>query len=336
MNLETNNNRMLPSEVKDTLKQEGGLTTGEIERVWHLLGASNITSPINSTNSPSHISEKDEMWAQLSRQIKTGKIISENRDRPPLRPVRLFKSSRVFALAAAFTLLIIAGIFYWTLPVTIEASPGDIAGVTLPDGSSIELNSGTTLRYRRNFGALPFTEPAARFVELDGEAYFDVEKTGTPFTIQTFNASVGVLGTTFNVRARLEDNATEVILASGRVEVASRLNQNSRTILANPGDQVIVAGDAPMPELPVQGDVDASLIWRTRGFAAKNVPLKMVFTELERRYDVEITVEDQAIEEDSTIAINFPRPGSIETILGDICIYKNLNYRKTSRGYEIY
>ncbi len=350
MNQETNNKRMLPSEVKDTFKLESSLAPDEIDRVWDILGITHTSSLTGRTEAPSHFNEKDEMWARLRQRIEGENLETErdtviagkikrhapSADRGPSRPLRLIKGPRILALAATFMLLIAAGFFYWNTPVVVEAPPGEVATIALPDGSQIELNSGTKVRYKRNFGALPFAKPETRFVELDGEAYFDVQKNETPFTIETFNARIGVLGTTFNVRARMTDNnATEVVLASGRVEVSSIMHPDQHTILAEEGDLVVVAGEESAPDMPVQGDAQSAMIWRTKGFAVKGVPLKIVFAELERRFDVEITVEDQTIVTDS-ISINLPRPGSIETILGDICIYQNLNYRKTSRGYEIY
>ena len=40
-----------------------------------------------------------------------------------------------------------------------------------------------------------------RLVELEGEAYFEVSKTGQPFIVQTKGMKIEVLGTSFNISA---------------------------------------------------------------------------------------------------------------------------------------
>ena len=343
MNQDANNKQSLPAEVVQAINQEGSTSQSEMARVWELLGTSSFSQNTPTASSDVYQSEKEIMLARMRRQIENGRpgatvLRAPAADRKASRPspLRLVYQSRILALAATFTLLLAAGYLYWNIPVTVEALPGETAMVTLPDGSQIELNSGTELTYKRNFGALPFSTPNTRQVTLDGEAFFDVAEIGTPFTVETFNTRVGVLGTTFNVRARGVDlNATEVTLASGRVEVSSRMHTETRTLLTTPGDFVRISGEAPAPAAPIQGDIESLLIWRSEGFSANSAPLGVVFAELERRFDVQISVANNAIEEDS-ISIIMPRPGTVETILDDICTYKDLNYRKTSRGYEIY
>ena len=106
-------------------------------------------------------------------------------------------------------------------------------------------------------------------------------------------------------------------------------------MLEEAGDHVVVDGDAPSPLVLETQDTERALIWRDSGYAATRAPLKAVFAELERRYDVEIKVADSSILDDS-LTIMFSKLGTIEEILEDICVKKSLNYREMSRGYEIY
>src|SRR5690554_5831076 len=60
------------------------------------------------------------------------------------------------------------------------APPGVKSNLVLQDGSKVILNSGSTLRYIKNF------ETDKRLLELTGEAYFEVAKdTVRPFMVQT-------------------------------------------------------------------------------------------------------------------------------------------------------
>ena len=73
---------------------------------------------------------------------------------------------------------------------------GEQKQVTLPDGTTAYLNSGTLLVYPQKFtGDL-------RSVYLIGEANFDVKKDKQhPFIVKTNHLKVKVLGTKFNVHA---------------------------------------------------------------------------------------------------------------------------------------
>lgn len=72
--------------------------------------------------------------------------------------------------------------------------------VLLSDGSRVRLNSCSSLRY-----PVVFTGEN-RTVELEGEAYFEVEKSVHPFFVKTSNVNVRVTGTTFNVSDYADDS----------------------------------------------------------------------------------------------------------------------------------
>ena len=63
--------------------------------------------------------------------------------------------------------------------------------VTLPDGSKVFLNSNSKLTFPSRF------ENDQREVQLEGEALFEVKKSGIPFRVLCGNSSTTVLGTVF-------------------------------------------------------------------------------------------------------------------------------------------
>lgn len=336
------NSSFLPKEVKEALDRDPQPLTGEFERVWDLIG---ITDNEPIVTDPDQM---DQRWASLQS------LMTDNDQAPTVPPplkvgvrandrqasrlaVRRAPVRRVWsAVAAALFLALTTGYIYWQVPVTHSAPYGETTNVLLSDGSTVELNSGSTLSYKRGFDGLPFFDADERLVELNGEAFFKVVPSTTPFRINTFNANVQVLGTEFNIKAwpDLDQGVTAVALASGRVQVASGA-ETEGVILDQPGEISIVSDANAAPSSPTIDRLERILIWRDQGFAVQNQTLRSVFSELELRFGVTITVQDEQILRDS-LSILLSKPGSVEAILDDICNTMSLRYRPVSRGYEIY
>lgn len=109
---------------------------------------------------------------------------------------------------------------------TIWVPAGQRAQLTLDDGTTVWLNSKTKLSYPVSFKA------KERFVELDGEAYFEVTKNkNKPFIVQTNKYNVEVLGTSFNVLSYNCNDNFETALLNGSLRVSSNQNSNSHVVL---------------------------------------------------------------------------------------------------------
>lgn len=185
---------------------------------------------------------------------------------------------------AASLLLAAASTIWWPQSQTIFHAPlGDTQEITLADGSTVHLNSGATLHLPRGFGT------STRTLYLEGEAFFDVAHTDTPFIIETFNASVTVLGTQFNVTAwpMSPIPSTRVALKEGRVLFAAE-GAAAETVQLVPGQQSEVVNNRVNPAVLV--DVPKLLAWRTGGLAYDNEPLPNVLADLERRFAITIVV----------------------------------------------
>ncbi|GLR19978.1 anti-sigma factor [Portibacter lacus] len=93
--------------------------------------------------------------------------------------------------------------------------------VVLSDGSTVKLNSGSTLKFPEKFTS----DLDTRSVVLEGEAFFDVEKNEKqPFIVQTSDMNIKVLGTSFNVSAYADDASVKTILVEGRVNISDPQN----------------------------------------------------------------------------------------------------------------
>ncbi len=93
---------------------------------------------------------------------------------------------------------------------------GELATVTLPDGSQVVLNVASRLDVPGDFGV------NHRTVVLHGEAVFNVaSQQDVPFTVMAGSATTRVLGTKFLVRHYSTDTATTVAVSNGKVAVRS-------------------------------------------------------------------------------------------------------------------
>ena len=142
------------------------------------------------------------------------------------RKVYLTQMAQVAAVLLIPLLSIVASYLYiqsneeHTELVEYYVPRGEQKQITLPDGTTAYLNSGTLLVYPQKFTG------DIRSVYLIGEANFDVKKDKQhPFIVKTNHLKVKVLGTKFNVHAYAEDEKTTTTLESGSVVVQKANNE---------------------------------------------------------------------------------------------------------------
>ncbi len=330
----------LPQEVQDALTEHTPDDRAALERVWSALG----TLPQESHGAPDDATAWADMQARLGLQdaapstpmrVPTRAPRADRRAqrRTPQRGLRLVRWSPV-AFAAVFALFAI----WWQQPITVNAPMGAQQLVTLPDGSVVELNSASELTYQRGFASLPLVAAAERSVQLQGEAFFRVEKGERPFVVETFNGRVEVLGTQFNVRARAgaADATTTVTLAEGRVQVTDAAATQPPALLDAPGHQVVVRGEASdtVGATATVDNAERLWVWRAQGFAFVDAPLVDIAAELSRRFAVRITIEGGL--EPTQRHTLFHQPGTtIEQVLHDLCLSASCRYRTISQGYAL-
>ena len=335
-------------ELGDALSDLPSEERAAILRTWELLG--------RAAPEVENVPGLDDAWADLQQRIQNLPEVTPQQapaDRPPRRahrhsehhPQQAPRSARRNrsshgptlrrSLVAGGLLIALAaiGAWIWQRPLTAVAPAGQTADVILADGSTIHLNSGTRLQYRRR--ALPGSSGQLRSVTLDGEAFFEVEPGETTFTVETPSAVVEVLGTRFNVRARTGsgEGGTEVTLASGRVRVAAREDAGQSALLSRPGDQArIMLSMGPDSTLVTDtATLDYVLAWRSNAFAAIDRPVGAILSEIERKYGLSIQVENQEMLANSMTLLYGPDT-EVELILHDICLVQGCRYRPISGG----
>jgi len=148
------------------------------------------------------ISKKDfdDSWEHIEAHISKRKRQKRNR----------YIAGSTMAVAA-----IIIFMFSIYNPSTVDKFSGENnVDLVLHDNSKVYLNKNSTLEYPESFD-----NESERRVILKGEAFFDVERNEhLPFIITADETEVEVLGTSFNVRSREEENQIEVFVNTGKVQ----------------------------------------------------------------------------------------------------------------------
>ncbi|MBD1433723.1 DUF4974 domain-containing protein [Sphingobacterium sp. DN00404] len=182
--------------------------------------------------------------------------------------------------------------------LTLRTPRGGQYALTLPDGTRVWLNAGSSLRYPVHFGK------QERRVFLEGEAYFDVAKMvlrdqnglshKVPFRVQAGAQIVDVLGTQFNISAYTDDHKTLTTLIEGSVNVFlhDMIDENEiKYHVLKPGQQSVLQGE----DLKISTvDVRQFTAWKDGKFVFEQEPLENILKMLARWYDVEIIYQGDA------------------------------------------
>lgn len=164
----------------------------------------------------------------------------------------------------------------------IEVPIGERANLHLSDGTLVWLNSGSCLEYPTHFAT------DNRQVRLEGEAYFEVKRDESlPFIVQTNTLNVKVLGTKFNVSS-YEMDETIVTLKEGKVQVDCEAENESYILY--PNEQIVYSKDKGVELLQV--DANSISSWTTGYLNFVNEPLEQIVKVLERRFNVQIVIEN--------------------------------------------
>jgi len=301
-------------------------TNDALKSVHHRLGFSKADA--------AHLSESDALSRSDSGNESRSKtaaqhgIDTDKKPRTAAKP-RFLHRLPVYIAAAAVALLAF-GLGYLLYPQSVTAPNGQRAAAVLPDGSTAELNSGTTIQYNRLFGI------RNREVRLDGEAFFSVAPDDKPFIVSANRAVVEVTGTAFNVRSRSDDPGyeTRVHVASGSVALYPA-GHSDRSVTLSAGDWSRWNITMETPQIPGPAAPENIGEWRDNRFHFRSETLGMIFREIERRFDIRIQLEaEQAASE--VLTAHYTDPGDAKRIIEDICHVKGLRYAPTANGFRIY
>ena len=197
--------------------------------------------------------------------------------------------------------------------------------LTLPDGTSVILKSGSTLHCPEAF------DGSTREVTLRGEAYFDVKHMNSrPFIIHTGIVKTTVLGTAFDIKAWPGQENVIVSVTRGKVRVEDdkkvlavlTVNQSVNYDLRNTGAK--------------QQKVNAEEVvndWTRHDLMFNRMPFESIAQVLSKRYGKNVTISNAQLA-NTQITSSFSGTESLENILDILCAI-NVNTQYTINANEV-
>lgn len=175
--------------------------------------------------------------------------------------------------------------------------------VQLSDGTEVNLNYGSKIRYPRLFNG------DLREIDLEGEAYFNVaHNPELPFVVNAGQLQVKAVGTEFNVKAYADDSEISTTLVNGKVIVEKKMpGEIIQTIGAMVPGQHIVYHSASGRVQSSTGDIEKFIGWKEGKLIFDNEPIYQVAKELSRRFNVEIEVAEDVREYSYTLTFEDDR-----------------------------
>ena len=275
-------------------------------------------------------------WQLIKQKIESSD------QKKPVKP-RFLNLPLIIGIAAS---LFVATIFYVLIEsnnksensaplLTVQTVAGEKSTVTLPDGTTVFLNSETQISYPEHFSE------ENRTVELEGEAFFDVtHNSAKPFIVNTGDISVRVLGTTFNLRAFANEETVSTTLVEGKVRIEKE-NKKEQTVLTElkPSERAVFSKNDNKITVSYETNLNKFIGWKEGKLVLDNAPVEVVVKKLEAWFNVKIIVKgeqlkktrftmtftDETIEEVlKLLALSYPVQYTIKEINKDDNTNKNI------------
>lgn len=245
----------------------------QCREAWKIITSADVAIP-----------NKEVLWKRIESKIQ-----KEKNAKGYSRSLLL----RVTSIAATVALIIGASLSFFFAPNSeipfsefiVKTESGQKSETTLPDGTRVWLNSGSTIR-------CDFTKKE-RIVHMEGESYFDVAPNKhRPFKVQTKKILVECLGTEFNVKAYDDDEFVTVMLAEGSV----RVNSDEISMLLSPN--MYLTYDKNTQNM-THSMVDATdyALWRKNEIRYNNEKFTDIIKDLSRTYQTNIILESEQLKE---------------------------------------
>lgn len=256
------------------------------------------------------------LWQDTTRQRTT---VLQNR-----RPIaRLLRVAAMLAIAFGLGYLLHTTIRTETEAEiqSISVPAGQRTQLTLADGTVVWVNGESTLSFPSRF------DRNQRRVELQGEAYFDVQKDPKrQFVVaMPHQTAIRVLGTKFNVRAYADAERVVTTLTEGNVRFEfERSGQRPQYIALARGQKLIYDAPSGRTEMHATSG-ERELAWKDGLLIFRRTSLREALDMLAERYGAEFTIAPGVPHDDAFTGTFANR--SLEQILHFISASSRIKWR---------
>lgn len=238
-----------------------------------------------------------------------------------------------YALKAAAVILIGLAVFQLVSPRNsremVTSGLSMAAPLCLADGSTIFLNSSSTIKFPEKFGN------KGREVYFWGEAFFEIAPDPTrPFVIETGETRVRVLGTSFNIRAYPETNKIEVVVNSGKV-LFYHVDKSDHIL----GQVTLLKGDKGVyfrntgEITKLLNDEPNYLSWKTGVLVFSETSLDRVLSAVGQKYGVTFNLDDKNLAK-LKLTATFDNE-TLDAVLEVLQLVHNLQFVNNGKDYLV-
>ena len=239
----------------------------------------------------------------------------------------------VSGVAAAFLIALFVGFLVrnnFNSTVTYAYNGQNESSYILPDNTSVNFNSESSLSYTKHFAE------SDRSVDFEGVAYFDVAKDeALPFVLHCHNLDVEVLGTSFLLNAEKNAERCTLDLYTGKVKMTAFDKKGNilSVVEINPGERGV--WDATANELKAMSysEVKEDELLNEHVLVFNNEKLSKIVEALEYIYKVEIDLGESCASKKLTA--RFSDDESIDEVLETIALVSEVTVTKEGEVYQI-
>lgn len=318
----------------------------ELKKLWNLV---NIADRFNDQ-------QLEKEWQLLLNKI-------ENNRQPQKKLMFWYwlpRVAAVFLLGAVFSLAVSYSVYNKAnsklVFQEITTPKGAKSKLTLPDGSTVWLNAGSSVKYSNQFGL------KQREIFLTGEAFFNVvSNKKKAFVVLASDLRIKAYGTSFNVKSYPDENTVEATLIEGSIGIKRLglknkkndeviLEPNQRVVYYKPAsvtdeiDNVIEKEENNINLEPLQGEKETQKLtymiskgidpqpftsWKDGTLFINSETLELLAVKLERKYDMKIHFENENLKK-----LKFTgslQNETIEQVIEAIGIAAHINYKIDER-----
>jgi transmembrane sensor len=250
----------------------------------------------------------DDLTARQAKviDIRSGREKDEEQPRHERRTMAATRKKRMWpGLAMAASIAILLGAMVWQRTgsgagesARHETVVGAQRTISLPDGSTVTLNTNSSLFVRFSSGV--------RAIELErGEAFFTVTKDATrPFVVSAHGVESRAIGTAFVVRCL--DKGAELLVTDGKVRFGEAADVGLRQL-------AVVEKPGAMPRVSTldEATLNRRVAWRRGWLEFQETPLAVAVAEFNRYHGRQLLVADAA-----TAAVPFSGGFEIDNLDG--------------------